>query len=83
MISLVDMAGRRDSQIRALLDRVYLLEQHCLAHAIGLPSQSRNQPVTGAEAHGLLSLAAAVDVEDWQPRPDFSYDPSTPMPEQL
>lgn len=38
-----------------------LLEQHCLAHGIGLPEDA----VAAPDMQGLQSLAAAVDRDQW------------------
>lgn len=55
----------RDAQVRALLDRVTTLEQHCLAHGIGLP-----YPGTGTDMPAPETLNAA-DRGPWQTSASF------------
>lgn len=52
--------------MKALLDRVAILEQHCLTNGIGLPyaGTSADMPIPG-------TLAAPADSEPWQTGASF------------
>lgn len=63
------------SQIKARLYHVHLLEQHCLANAIGLPDQSQPDSSASTDVHGLQPFAAAVDMGHWQHDTSFTHDP--------
>ncbi|KAI7777421.1 hypothetical protein LA080_003573 [Diaporthe eres] len=56
----------RDAHIRTLLDRVTILEQHCLANGIGLPYTG-----TSADMPMPETIAAAADAGPWQPGTSF------------
>ncbi|ROW11715.1 hypothetical protein VPNG_05549 [Cytospora leucostoma] len=61
-------SAMKDAQIKNLQDRVRLLQNHCLAHGIGLPPPDADPGLLGP---GLESLSATVDMGHWHAVPGY------------